>query len=120
MIEKLHACDQLSPDADEEMVKIIAQRQYRRLMDEIAPKMVPGTWYATKLEQQFFLKPGQGAVLQSAVTVKECPVEQTVYIPPEDMYLKGGTELPLIQKIKRCIAYLLDKSGGKYERKEKR
>ncbi len=119
---KISACTQLPMNADAELIKSVEELKFRKLMEEAVSAMEPGRWYAVKLDRAGSPEFGfgiDGMVLRSSLTVTPASEKTAVYISPEDMFLKNNVQVSFWEKIKNCIKYLRDKSGGEIKWKGK-
>lgn len=118
---KISACVWLPQDADPEVFKVSKQTKLQELMEEAVSKMEPERWYAVKLSEDTSMEYGvSGVMLKTSLIVTPATEKKTVYIPPEDMFLKDKNKTSFWQKLKNCFAYLTDKTGGKMEWRRKR
>ena len=118
---KISACVQIPQGADPERFEVTEQMKFRKLMEEAVSEMEPERWYAVKLGRETSMEYGvDGVMLKTSLTVSPATEKTAVYIPPEDMFLKDKNETSFWQKLKNCIAYLTDKTGGKMEWRRKR
>lgn len=117
---KISACTQVPMNADSELIENIEKIKFQKLMEEAVSKMEPGHWYAIRLDRQASPQfGGDGMVLKSSLTVTPASEKTAVYISPEDMFLKNNVQVSFWEKIKNCIKYLRDKSGGEIKWKGK-
>ena len=97
-----------------EILQEAAKHQARVLLDECLGGMTKGVWYAVRLtEEDFHELGGCGLVKNMILEFQPIPERRIHFVSAEDNFLVK-TETKLIPKLKNCIAYLRDKTGGEY------
>ena len=114
---KISACVEFPEDfVNPEIFEATERMKFRELMEKAVSQMEPERWYAVKLSKDTSMEYGVGGVkLETSLTVTHVPEKTAVYIPPEDIFLKNKNRSSLWQKLKNCVAYLMDRTGGKIE-----
>lgn len=87
------------------------------LMEAMMSELVKDKWYAIRLSEHDDPLYEEGCIQKRmAVEFKPCQEQTIVYRPPEQMFLTPTKGIK--QKLKNCIRYMRDKSGGTFETKE--
>lgn len=108
--------NQYYPDMPSEAVAHIAKAQARELLDTVLGGIEKDKWYAIRMSEiDDLLSEEYGIRKQMIVEIEPCREQTLVYKPPERMLMPSPS---LKEKLKNCIKYLKDKSGGSYEIKE--
>lgn len=98
-----------------EHVRYIAQAQARALLDGVIGRITPDKWYAIRLSEKDEVIDDVVAYRKTmTVEIEPAQEKMVVHISPEQIHL-SKCDIPLKQKLKNCIAYLRDKSGGTTE-----
>lgn len=101
-----------------DIVEEIAKSQARELINSILGRIEKNKWYAIRMTEGDFNQVDAYTVKKTITVEIEPARERTiVHIPPEEIYL-SKSNISLKKKLKNCIDYLRDKSGGRLQEQE--
>lgn len=100
----------------DDVVAHMEKAQTKELMEAVISELEKDKWYAIQLSEHYELCEGDCIQKRMAVEFKPCQEQTLVYRPPEQMFLTPTKSIK--QKLKNCIRYMRDKSGGTFETKE--
>ena len=106
-------------DAPSEFLERIAQDQARHLLDEMLSHIEKDKWYSIRWTDADFGQPDPFTVTK-AMQIEIEPMREKVmfHVSSEQIHLTPSAGKPFFEKLKNCINYLRDKSGGRLEEKE--
>lgn len=106
-------------DAPAEFLERIAQDQARNLLDDMLSHIEKDKWYSIRWTDVDFGQPDPFTVTKTMQIEVEPVREKTlVHVSTEQIHLTPSIDKPFFEKLKNCIRYLKDKSGGRLEEKE--
>lgn len=114
------ANNQLYPsDAPAEYLERIARKQATDLLDGVIDRMEKNKWYAIRWSDIDFAEIDRYTCTKTMQIEVEPVREKTlVHVSTEQIHLTPSAGKPFFEKLKNCINYLRDKSGGRLEEKE--
>lgn len=93
------------------------KEQRARLFADLSEKIEPNRFYSIMLSDSTDEHYMSGETIYTLYLEIEPAIEkQIVHVSPEEMYFKPSTTLR--QRLKNCVAYLRDKTGGMMVEKE--
>lgn len=116
------ANSQMYPSAaPAEYLERIARKQATDLLDGVISQMEKDKWYAIRWSDIDFVEIDPYICTKRMQIEVELMREKTlVHVSTEQIHLIPSAGKPFLEKLKNCISYLRDKSGGRLEEKDKR
>ena len=106
-------------DAPAEYLERIAKKQATDLLDGVIGQMEKDKWYAIRWSDIDFAEIDRCTCTKTMQIEVEPVREKTlVHVSTEQIHLNPSIDKPFFEKLKNCISYLRDKSGGRLEEKE--
>lgn len=99
-------------DYEEEILVGIAMKAFEKDLEAALSDMEPGMWYSVRLNREVFMGHGPEDTVKISWEMNPITVEQALCVRSEDFFLKEN-ETSFFQKIKNCLAYLMDKDGDR-------
>lgn len=105
-------------DAPSEILERMAQDQARNLLDGMLSHIDKDKWYAIRWTDIGYEK-SDPFTLTKTMQIEIEPIREKnmIWVSPEETYLYP-MDAPFMQKLKNCIRYMRDKTGGKWEERE--
>ena len=108
-------------DAPAEFLERIAKKQATDLLDGVIGQMEKDKWYAIRWSDIDFAEIDHYTFTKRMQIEVEPMREKTlVHVSTEQIHLIPSIDKPFFEKLKNCIRYLRDKSGGRLEEKDER
>ena len=105
-------------DMPAELIDIVTKKQASELLDQVLGNINKNQWYAIRITESDFEQINYfGFEKRMCMEIEPAQERTMVYIPPEQLHL-SEYNIPLRKKLKNCIAYLRDKTGGRVEEQE--
>lgn len=106
-------------DAPAEYLERIAKKQATDLLDGVIGQMEKDKWYAIRWSDIVFSEIDRYTCTKG-MQIEIEPMREKVmfHISSEQIHLTPSAGKPFFEKLKNCIDYLRDKSGGRLEEKE--
>lgn len=113
---KLENREMYYAEMSSELIERVVRQQARKLIDSVLGQIEKDKWYAIRMtESDFEAFDADKMTKTMRMEIKPAREQTIVYKPPEMMLIPTPS---LKEKLKNCIKYLKDKSGGSYEIKE--
>lgn len=108
-------------DAPAEFFERIAQDQARHLLDDMLSHIEKDKWYAIRWSDidSAEIDPYR-CTKRMQIEVEPIREKTLVHVSTEQIHLTPSAGKPFFEKLKNCIRYLKDKSGGRLEEKDER
>ena len=108
-------------DAPAEYLERIAKKQATELLDGVIGQMEKDKWYAIRWSDIDFAEIDRyTCTKRMQIEIEPIGERRMVYISSEQIHFNPGIDKSFFEKLKNCIDYLRDKSGGRLEEKEER
>ena len=108
-------------DASAECLERIAEKQATDLLYGVIDQIEKDKWYAIRWSDINFAEIDRCTHTKTMQIEVEPVREKTlVHVSTEQIHLIPGAGKPFFEKLKNCISYLRDKSGGRLEEKDER
>ena len=116
---KVQSVSEYNINIPDEVVTHIEKVQTKELMEAMIPELKKDKWYAIRLsEYHDHLYEGDYIQKRMVMEFKPCQEQTIVYKSSEQINFTPTKSLK--DKLKNCIRYMRDKSGGVYELTEER
>ena len=114
------ANNQLYPaDIPDALIDRIFKSQSVELLDAAMGQMEKDKWYAIRWSDEDFVQiDSLGRTKTMQIEVEPVREKTLVHVSTEQIHLNPSIDKPFFEKLKNCINYLRDKSGGRLEEKE--
>ena len=108
-------------DAPAEYLERIAKKQATDLLDGVIGQMEKDKWYAIRLSDIDFAEiDPYTCTKRMQIEVEPIREKTLIHVSTEQIHLNPSIDKPFFEKLKNCIRYLKDKSGGRLEEKDER
>ena len=108
-------------DAPAEYLERIAKKQATDLLDSVIGQIKKDKWYAIRWSDIDFAEiDPYTCTKKMQIEVEPMRERRMVYISSEQIHFNPCIDKPFFEKLKNCIRYLKDNSGGRLEEKEVR
>ena len=106
-------------DAPAKYLERIAKKQATDLLDGVIGQMEKDKWYAIRWSDIDFAEiDPYTCTKRMQIEVEPMREKVMFHVSSEQIHLTPSAGKPFFEKLKNCINYLRDKSGGRLEEKE--
>lgn len=114
------ANNQLYPtDVPDALIDRIFKSQSVELLDAAMGQMEKDKWYAIRWSDEDFVQiDSLRRTKRMQIEIEPIREKTLVHVSTEQIHLTPSAGKPFFEKLKNCINYLRDKSGGRLEEKE--